>query len=149
SRDGNWIYFGSARNGKITIWKMPSSGGPPVEFTRNEGGEAFESHDRGHVYFSRVLTGGPGLWRVPAGGGDEVRILDSPVFGYWTVGRRGIYFVDFNVAADVRRPVKFFSFRSLQTQRIGTVEATVTAGAATGFAISPDSRWLLYTSLER
>jgi hypothetical protein len=67
--------------------------------------------------------------------------------GWWDMVRNGIYFVDFNVPADTPRPVKFFSFQSRQLRQIGTVESRVTAGQG-GLAVSRDSRWLLYTSLE-
>jgi hypothetical protein len=39
-------------------------------------------------------------------------------------------------------------FRSRQVAQVGTVENTVSWTNTPGFAISPDSRWLLYTSLE-
>jgi hypothetical protein len=91
---------------------------------------------------------GPGLWSVPSDGGDEVRIVDSVRFGYWAVVPNGIYFIDFDVPADAPRPVRFLDFQSRQVRQIGAVEKTVSWTNTPGFAISPDSRWLLYTSLE-
>jgi hypothetical protein len=85
---------------------------------------------------------------VPAGGGEEVRVLDSVRFGYWAVVRNGIYFIDFDVPIDAPRPVRFFNFQSRQVTQVGTVENTVSWKNPPGFALSPDSRWLLYSSLE-
>jgi hypothetical protein len=91
---------------------------------------------------------GSGLWAMPVSGGEEVRVLESPRFGYWAMSQAGIYFVDFDVAGGAVRPVKFFSFQSRKVTEVGTVESTVSWTNTPGFAISPDGRWLLYTSLE-
>jgi hypothetical protein len=77
-----------------------------------------------------------------------VRVLDSVRFGYWTVAPSGIYFIDFDVPSAAPRPVKFFDLQSRQVIQVGTVENTVSWTNTPGFAISPDSRWLLYSSLE-
>ena len=60
----------------------------------------------------------------------------------------GIYFIDFNAAIDAPRPVRFFNFQTRQVSEVGTVEKTVAWINTPGFAISPDRRWLLYSSLE-
>jgi hypothetical protein len=132
----------------VQIWNMPAGGGEPVQITKGGGGEAFESPDGRLVYYTKVPEAGPGLWSIPAAGGAEVRVLDSPRFGFWAVMRTGIYFIDFDVAPDAPRPVKFFNFQNHQITQVGTVEKSVASYNSTGFAVSPDSRWLLYTSLE-
>ena len=78
-----------------------------------------------------------------------MRVLDSVRFGYWAVARNGIYFIDFDVPSDAPRPVRFFNLESRQLRQVGTVENTVAWSNTPGFAISPDGRWLLYSSLER
>jgi Tol biopolymer transport system component len=45
SRDGNWVYFVSARSGGSEVWKAPAGGGEAIQVTRNGGLEAFESPD--------------------------------------------------------------------------------------------------------
>ena len=85
---------------------------------------------------------------MPTGGGDEQRVLESARFGYWAVARGGIYFIDFEVPSEAPPSVRFFNFQSRQVTQVGTVENTVSWSSTPGFAISPDSRWLLYTSLE-
>jgi hypothetical protein len=40
------------------------------------------------------------------------------------------------------------AFQSRQVTQVGTVENTVWWTNTPGFAVSPDSRWLLYSSLE-
>ena len=116
--------------------------------TRGGGAEASESPDGRIVYYTQVPEMGPGLWSVPVDGGEEERVLASVRFGYWTVTHNGIYFIDFEVPSEVPRPVRFFNFRSRQVIQVGTVEKTVTWTNTPGFAVSPDRRWLLYSSLE-
>ena len=149
SRDGRWVYLASGRSGSLQIWRVPLDSGEPVQITRGGGAEASESPDGRIIYYAKVPEIGPGLWSVPVGGGDEVRILDSVRFGYWAVARTGIYFIDFDVPSDAPRPVRFFNFESRQLRQVGTVENTVAWSNTPGFAISPEGRWLLYSSLER
>ncbi len=146
SRDGQWIYFGSGRSGTVQIWKVPAGGGEPVQLTKGGGGEALESPYGTLVYYTKVPEAGPGLWSIPASGGEEVSVLGSPRFGFWAVARKGIYFIDFNVAQDAAKPVKFFNFENRRVMQIGTVEKDVAWDIGTGFSISPDGRWLLYVS---
>jgi Tol biopolymer transport system component len=148
SRDGRWIYVTSGRSGSLQIWKKPVEGGEPMQLTSGGGAEASESPDGRTVYYTKVPEIGPGLWSVPSTGGEEVHVLDSVRFGYWTVARDGIYFIDFDVARDAPRPVRFFDFQSRQVTQVGTVERAVRWTNTPGFAISPDGRWLLYSSLE-
>jgi Tol biopolymer transport system component len=148
SGDGRWLYLTSGRSGSLQIWKVPVDGGAPLQLTRSGGAEAAESPDGRIVYYTKVSEIGPGLWSIPAEGGAEVRVVESVRFGYWAVASKGIYFIDFNVPGDAPRPVKFFHFLSRQVTQVGTVENTVSWTNTPGFAISPDSRWLLYVSLE-
>jgi Tol biopolymer transport system component len=150
SHDGHWIYCASGRSGTLEIWKTPvDGGGEPVQITKGGGADASESPDGRFVYYAKVPEMGLGLWRVPVGGGEEVRVLDSVSFGYWAVAPQGIYFIDFSVANQARWPVKFMAFRDRAVTEIGTVEASVSRTNNPGFAVSPDGRWLLYSSLER
>ena len=149
SRDGRWVYLASGRSGSLQIWRVPLDGGEPVQITRRAAQKRRNHQTAASVYYTKVPEIGPGLWSVPVGGGDEVRVLDSVRFGYWAVARNGIYFIDFDVPSDAPRPVRFFNFESRQVTQVGTVENTVSWSNTPGFAISPDSRWLLYSSLER
>jgi Tol biopolymer transport system component len=148
SRDGRFLYVASGRSGSLQIWKKPIDDGQSIQLTRNGGAEAAESPDGQTLFYTKVPETGPGLWSVSVSGGEEVRVVASPRFGYWAMSQAGIYFVDFDVAGEAARPVKFFSFRSRQITQVGTVERTVSWTNTPGFAISPDTRWLLYTSLE-
>jgi Tol biopolymer transport system component len=148
SGDGRSIYFASGRSGSLDIWKIPVEGGAPEQITNRGGAESSESPDGRYLYYTKPPEAGPGLWKVPVTGGEEIVVLDSPRFGYWAVARKGIYFIDFDVPKDEPRPVKFFSFEDRQATVIGAVEKTVDWRNNPGFAVSPDRRWLLYSTLE-
>jgi Tol biopolymer transport system component len=148
SRNDRSMYLTSGRSGSLQIWKFPLDGGKPAQLTRRGGAEASESPDGRIVYYTKVAEIGPGLWRVPVEGGQEERVLDSVRFGYWAVAHGGIYFIDFDVPGEAARPVKFFDFESRTIKQLGKVENTVKWTNTPGFAVSPDGRWLLYTSLE-
>jgi Tol biopolymer transport system component len=148
SRDGRWIYLTSSRSGSLQIWKMPLGGGAPVQLTRGGGAEASESPDGRIVYYTKVPEMGPGLWSVPSDGGAEERVIESARFGYWAVTQPGIYFIDFEVPPEAPRPVRFFDVKSRQVTQVGIVENTVRWTNTPGFAVSPDRRWILYSSLE-
>jgi Tol biopolymer transport system component len=148
SRDGRSIYFGSARSGTVQLWRMPAEGGEPVRITKQGGADSRESPDGQLVYYTKLPEMAPGLWSMPSKGGEEVHVLDSPRFGWWSMGLHGIYYIDFEVPDNAPRPVRFYSFEDHGVAQIGTVEKSVSWRNPSGFAISPDSRWLLYTNLE-
>jgi Tol biopolymer transport system component len=148
SRDGRSLYLTSARSGSLQIWKMELDGGQPAQLTRGGGAESAESPDGRILYYTKVPEEGAGLWSVPIEGGTEVRVLEPVRFGYWAVARKGIYFVDFDVPVDAPRPVRFFNFETRAVVEVGTVENSVSSINTPGFTVSPDGRWLLYTSLD-
>ena len=55
SRDGQWIYFRSARSGRSEVWRMPAVGaGDAVQMTTTGGAAAWESWDGQTLYYSRA-----------------------------------------------------------------------------------------------
>ena len=95
SGDGRWIYFASDRARGLQVWKAPADGGPAIQVTRNGGFAAFESPDGRRLYYTKYDAAG--IWTVPVDGGDERLVHDLPptgYWGYWDIGRRGLYFVN-------------------------------------------------------
>jgi Tol biopolymer transport system component len=147
SRDGRWIYFSSNRTGDHQVWKVPAEGGEAVQVTKQGGFASFESPDGKFIYYSKIDT--PGLWRVAVDGGEEARVLDQPklgYWGYWAVVDGGIYFV--NVAVKSHPAIEFFSFATGRVRQIATMEKEAVI-ANSGFAISPDRRWILYAQVDQ
>jgi Tol biopolymer transport system component len=145
SHDGRWIYFiPGPQERAVEVWKMPSAGGPAVQVTRRGAFQPEESPDGKLLYYGKYGT--HGLWCTPVAGGEERQVLNSISAGKWTVGSGGIYYFDFPEQPGTPKLVKFHSFQSGRSTRIGTVESSVLDGYA-GFSLSPDGRWLLYTDV--
>ena len=148
SRDGRWIYFSSNRTGDRQVWKVPAEGGEAVQVTRQGGFAAFESPDGKFVYYT-AYSKTPGIWRVAVEGGEEAQVLDQPKLGYWgcwAVVNDGIYFI--NTEVKQHPVIELFNFATRRVRQIATMEKEVVPLNA-GFAISPDSRWILYAQVDQ
>jgi Tol biopolymer transport system component len=96
SRDGRWLYFGSARAGGWQLWRRPwPTGEAPERLTAEGGLAAIESRDGGSLYFVRPDR--RGLWvRGREPGGDDTLVsgaLAPSDFRNWDVTGEAIWFV--------------------------------------------------------
>ncbi|MCZ2075549.1 MAG: hypothetical protein LC130_11190 [Bryobacterales bacterium] len=74
-------------------------------------------------------------------------MLDGPWFKGWALTQKGIFFGYWAAEGNGSKPVKFFTFKTPPIT-IGPIENTGT-GHLPNLTVSPDGRWLLYTSRER
>jgi Tol biopolymer transport system component len=138
SHDGNWIYFTSAASGRNEIWKLPGSGGGPVQLTRNGGFAAFESPDGKTIYYTKTDNHAT-LFRSALDGTGETAVLDG-------VERRG-----FVIAADriyylSEKPDSSIVIRRHMLATGGDSEiAPAGRHIYLGLSISPDGRYLIYS----
>lgn len=141
SRDSDWIYFASTRQGgSMQLWKVRSAGGETVQVTHNGGFEAVESPDGRFLYFTkRGRTGG--LWRMPVAGGPESRVPGFDAFGsrYWESTNRGIYFVERSTTPALR----LFEFSTGHVSKIMDLRMPPSV-LYRGLTVSPDGRAFLY-----
>jgi dipeptidyl aminopeptidase/acylaminoacyl peptidase len=96
SRDGQWIYFTSNRDGEHQIWKLPVSGGPPQRVTRTGGFIGFEGPD-GFFYYVKSRDHDCCIWRRRMSDNVETPFITShrPVlWDFWSLNAHGVYFVD-------------------------------------------------------
>jgi Tol biopolymer transport system component/DNA-binding winged helix-turn-helix (wHTH) protein len=145
SRDGRWLYFASDRTGDWEVWKMRSAGGPALQVTRHGGFAAFESPDGRFLYYAKGLAV-PGLWRIPINGGEEIeliRSLEAGYYGYWAAVGNGIYYLDTTAGPGIA----FFNTTTHRTTRVFDLENRP-ARQASGLAVSPDQKTILYTQLD-
>jgi Tol biopolymer transport system component len=145
SRDGRWVYFASDRSGERQMWKVPSGGGAAIQVTKHGGYGGFESADGNFFYYAKGNTV-PGIWRVPTGGGNETEVIGAPesgYWGYWALADNGIYYLD----TTARPGMNFFDFTSQRSMRVFDLESHP-AREATGMAVSPDGKTILYTQLD-
>jgi serine/threonine protein kinase/Tol biopolymer transport system component len=91
SRDGRWLYFTSNRTGRWQVWKMLSSGGQPVQVTRNGGFYQQESVDGKTLFFANERNA-KGIYRMPVEGGEETMFLPDASVWHFAPTARGYYF---------------------------------------------------------
>jgi Tol biopolymer transport system component len=138
SRDGKWIYFGSNRGGSWQIWKVPPSGGEPVQVTDNGGFAGFESADGHYLYYAK--DDAFGLWRRPVSGGEESKVFDGKFSAvHWALGRNGVYFVD---SSGGRAGVAYYDLGSHVLARLATLDRPVPPDEA-ALDVSPDESRVL------
>jgi Tol biopolymer transport system component/DNA-binding winged helix-turn-helix (wHTH) protein len=140
SRDGQWIYFFSDHvSGPLQLWKVPFSGGSPIQVTTNGGVYAIESDDGRFVYYSKYLHGG--IWKKPVKGGEEIQVLNQPLLWCdWVLTHNGIYFLNKDFRPNGR--IEFFDFSTRETTPIFSLEKP--ASDFGGLAMLPDGRSLFY-----
>ena len=101
SPDGRTIAFTSPVSGIPQVFVMLSSGGEPLQITRDEGEKIVQSFsaDGSEIYFSRVL-GLDEVWAIPTLGGSARRLVsanvavpsvDGAYVYYAKSGNRGVY----------------------------------------------------------
>ena len=147
SRDGRWIYFRSDRSGSQQIWKIPAAEPytPATQVTRNGGFEAVESMDGSLLYY--VKPDRRGLWSVGVEGGDETLVQPSIAAAYWTVGERGVYYLD--VMRELRNesaPLVLLSLPDRKLVEIARIGKTI--GNTQVFSVSRDGRQVVWTQLD-
>jgi len=122
SRDGQWIYFGSGRNGQDQVWKVSVNGGDPIQVTFQGGFAALESPDGKMLYYSKARFSHPEIWVVPAAGGPET--LVSPLirpgeWANWALAQDGIFFLDSSSSPTI----EYFDFKTQQVRTVSTLIA--------------------------
>ncbi len=141
SRDGKSIYFYSDRGGEpFQLWKIPATGGTPVQITKNGGVFAKESADGRSLYYVKFES--PGIYRMPLQGGKEERVLHrsgGPNWFNWALTQNVIYFRD----TKNHDTVGVLNLLDLATGKISTVATTDQAGGL-GLDVSTDGRSIIY-----
>jgi Tol biopolymer transport system component len=142
SHDGRWIYFESAREDGLQIWRVPAGGGPATRLTKHGGAMALESVDGKLLFYSNDAS--PGLWALPLAGGSEYQVLPSLYrLSTFAVTRQGICFA--RRAPGSEAVISFMSFFNHATVDLASVKSPL----GMGFGVSPDERTLLYTQFDR
>jgi len=151
SRDGQWIYYGSNREGEWQIWKSPAAGGEAVQVTQHGGFEAFESLDGRYLYYTKPIGliwafGLSSIWRRPVAGGEETRVVDRTSAGYWGLLNDGLCYLD--PSGDLPFSIQYLDFATGQKTRVGSIDKEPIWNTS-HFSVSPDGRWILYTKRPR
>jgi serine/threonine protein kinase len=153
SADSTHVYFRSNRSGRNEVWKQALAGGAPVQVTRNRGYASHESRDGKWLYFSKLSP--RSLWRMPGSrseapvSSEEKLLIGPPVVIApvgWALSRSEILFSGLAGTP----PLDAILGYHLGSGKIRTVLIPARLSErGTDLAVSPDSRWLLYTQLDR
>jgi Tol biopolymer transport system component len=148
SRDGNWIYFRSTRNGRSEVWRMHPHGGPAEQVTTTGAASAWESWDGRTLYYTRhdgldARAGAPALFARAVSGGSERKILDAVYRWDFVPVQDGIYYI---VSVEPR-PL-WFELRFLDTAT-GTISviSRFQARISQGLTASSDGKTILYSGI--
>ena len=147
SRDGEWVYFTSDRNGQFDVWKLRADGGDLVQVTNTRGANGIESVDGEWLFYIKehFPEWETSLWRVPVQGGQEEKVLESVMRNYVVV-EEGIYFISQThptlAPSESRAYIQFYRFATRQTEAIAKVQR---GWKDQGFSVSPDGRSFLFT----
>jgi Tol biopolymer transport system component len=122
SMDGHWIYFGSDEGGQWQVWKVSSSGGPPMAVTTRGGFAAQEGSD-GYLYYTSSRYPNPEIWRMPIGGAGETEVSPKIVprtWASWAIVPTGIYFVEDTL--DAGSILSFYDFSKKEIRRLSRLD---------------------------
>jgi len=143
SRDGQWLYYWwGDLSRRAEIWKVPATGGEPVQLTKSGGLVMMESPDGRHLFFTKWDK--RGIWRMGIHGGNESLIvpdLETASWHYWQVFNDGIYYL--NESGDLPT-ISFFDFATRRSTPIASLTGRPGPWYG-GLTVSPDRRWLIFS----
>ena len=143
SQDCQWLF---ASNGRASLYRFPSAGGPARLFTQHQANKAAALADR--VIFSVLERSGVVLWSKLDVDSPEAPLEGMPRIGYadaWTATATGIYYTD---TSTNQSRVNFYDFASRTTRQLATVRSNPVPGAGFGIDVSADGHWLLYSQVD-
>jgi Tol biopolymer transport system component len=139
SWDGQWLYFRMGEG----LWKMPSMGGKATQIQKIDGVDIPQESPNGKtIYYSKGWHPNCSIWKIPAAGGEEVKVLDA-TYGFWTMGRQGIYYFS-PPDGKGRRELRVYNLAAGESKRILSVERLAWSPTA-----SPDGKTILYSQQDQ
>jgi serine/threonine protein kinase len=146
SRDGKWIYFTSERTGRPEIWRIPATGGAPVQITTSGAHLGIESFSGSELFLLRHEDNRDFLFVMPAAGGAETRIAEVYLRPTLAVAKAGLYFVPAGVMDDSAN-VSVYDLATRSVRQVAQLPARLRS-LASGLSISPDGKSVLYSRFE-
>jgi DNA-binding winged helix-turn-helix (wHTH) protein len=140
SREGKCIYFASNRSNNWEgdqLWKVPASGGPPIEITHYGGFSAFESPDGQTIYYAKTRCEHPEIWQVSVNSGPESRVplLHPSTWASWAVTDKGIFLLS-EYSTEASQPQYLdFSTQSMRSSATLQKASFCLAASADGSAV--------------
>ncbi len=146
SADGRHIYFETNITGRMNIWRVPASGGWPLQITISDEWTELvpPSPDGRWLLFTQDVGGNekPNIYRIPAEGGEPVPLTHTEGVAYWSIhwtrDARRILFV-----AEREAPGKYQAYAMNPDGSEVTLLAPATEeGVVYAARIAPNGRYL-------
>jgi Tol biopolymer transport system component/DNA-binding winged helix-turn-helix (wHTH) protein len=150
SPDGRSLYFGAIASDAFQIWRIPASGGQPVQITR-AGGFAPRASPGGRSVFYAKSQMGSSIWSVSLDTEYETEVLDDLLpgyWGYWTLASTGIYYLGKPAAEGGDPQICYHDFGSGKKRVITTVPRNLPPPIAATLSLSPDQRSILLVRVD-
>jgi Tol biopolymer transport system component len=142
SSDGQWIYFTSLRGGPSAIWKMPVTGGNPVQVSPNNARRGIESPDGQYLYYVEGTADAVGaLWQLPLRGGNPVKVAEAVDTISFEVVAGGIYYID--RMGDAR-----LEYLDVASRRTTTIADKIGPSGFGGLGASRDGRTIVFSRVD-
>ncbi len=142
SRDGRFVYFGSARTGRKEVWRAAAGGGQEEQLTHDGGEFPQESHDGRMLYYLRTggNTGSPLMVRSTSGGEERILLPCAFAFGYVAVPQ-GVLHVACTNLGPTRHALSYWDATSGKDRTVATLEGDFLMG----LSASPDGQSIVYS----
>lgn len=141
SPDGSMIAFKLSTAGANQIWLMNRDGSDPHPIPNASGWDPTWSPDGSYILFASDLQGKVQLYRIKPDGGELLKISDLPAIrGRSDWSPDGSFIVTYSGEA-WRRDVYIMNADGSNARML-----TPTGGNSQGPSISPDGRWVAFTS---
>jgi Tol biopolymer transport system component len=141
SRDGQWIYFCSLRDGQDRLWKQRPDSGQAIALTKDWLFDATESSDGQTLYMQRGVRGS--IWQMPVQGGTPrpvPELIGMEPVRYWTMAGDKLYFVR------QEQPPRELLSLNLVTRKltpVATIPNELMAGTP-GLSVDLTRHWLFF-----
>jgi ECF sigma factor/WD40-like Beta Propeller Repeat len=146
SKDGVWVYVGSARAGNIRteVWRVRLRDGEAEQITHAGGSAPLESPDGKTLYFIRSGK----LFAIELPNGPEREVLSTLLgWEYWPV-QQGLFYIPPAAPGQPQGTfgLFFLDFLTGKNERRGTFQFQYLHG---GFSVSPDGKTVLLNGVAR
>jgi Tol biopolymer transport system component/serine/threonine protein kinase len=136
SADGKWIYYSTDTSGRFEVWRMPWTGGPAEQVTKNGGSSAYPDRNGEWIYYLSGLTGP--LRRIRSDGSGDGIVVDSEIaLLQYSAIPGGVYFVSSSDGKSVLQRL------SPDGKILNVLDLPFKPGL--GLSLSPDGRHVLLT----
>ena len=142
SRDGRFIYFGSARTGRKEVWRAAAGGGQEEQLTHDGGQNPQESHDGRMLYYLRTGQNTSSQLMARSTSGGEERTVLPCAFGFsFAAVPHGVLHVACTNLGPPKHALSFWDAASGKDRTVATLEGDYLMG----LSAFPDGQSIVYS----